>query len=393
MGGSGSDLVSGEYNGFEATTILGGQLPTLSSAKFAGNFIIEVRPIGVNSDFITPRQELGGILGVGCDDGNSQHAGAGVTGYGSPSQGVGVVGKGGQDFTYNNNQIEKGAGGIGVNGIGGNGFKTGNEDVSPGTGVLGQGGAPAVPLNPGGAGVLGVAGGATVPPFQNSAGVGVFGTGQRAALSNLGNSPAGPGVVGQGGYPLGGPGGGGVVGVAGGAGIPSFQESLDIGVFGTGPKAGVYGVSSGSGTGVFGTSNSGTGVNGTSNSGVGVSGSSPTGIGVEGLSNIGPGVAGGSTNGPGVFGNSGNGPGVSGLSSNNRGGIFASSHFAQVKMEPSKTPMAVSGNPPKLRPAITGEPGDLLAVTVPPAAGGPPISSLWFYTGDPASPWKEVSLT
>ena len=153
----------------------------------------------------------------------------------------------------------------------------------------------------------------------------------------------------------------------------SWNFGLDIGVFGTGPKSGVYGVASGTGTGVTGTSTGGAGVNGQSNSGYGVYGTSPTGIGVIGQSN--------------------SGPGVSGLSSTNRGGTFASSHFAQIKLEPSKTPMAVSGNPPKLRPAITGESGDLLAVTVTPAAGGPPITSLWFYTGDPVTPWKEVSLT
>jgi len=384
--GSGSDLVSGQYNGFEKTTTLGAQLPTLSTVKFNGDFIVVVTPIGVNGDWITPRQTLNGILGVGCDDGDPQHAGGtGVTGYGSPDQGIGVVGKGGQDFTYNNSQFEKGAGGIGVNGIGGTGFSTPNEIVNPGTGVVGQGGEPALPPNPGGAGVVGVAGGATVPPFQNSAGIGVFGSGQRAVVSSLGNSPAAPGVVGQGGDPLSGPGGGGVVGVAGGIGIPSFQESLDIGVFGTGPRVGVSGVPSGTGTG--------TGVNGTSSSGAGVNGASNSGSGVAGSSGTGTGVFGRSTNGPGVVGNSINGPGVNGFSTTNRGGIFASTDFAQVQLEPSKTPMAVSGNPPKLRPAIKGVPGDLLAVTVTPAAGGPPITSLWFYTGDPATPWKEVSLT
>ena len=230
--GSGDDLVSGQYNGFESTTILGGQLPTLSSAMFAGDFIVEVTPIGVNSDFISPRQQLGGILGVGCDNGSSQHAGAGVTGYGSPSQGIGVVGYGGnrgENFTFNNTQTEPGAGGIGVNGIGGKGLGNPPGGVPPGTGVLGQGGDPASPPNAGGAGVVGVAGGAgtTAPPFQDSAGSGVFGTGQRAGVSSLGNSPAGPGVVGHGGDPFSGPGGGGVVGVAGGVGIPIFQESLD----------------------------------------------------------------------------------------------------------------------------------------------------------------------
>jgi hypothetical protein len=75
-----------------------------------------------------------------------------------------------------------------------------------------------------------------------------------------------------------------VVESTGGYGIIG-TSTTNVGVWGLGPTAGVFGQdSSGAGKGVYGLSPSGLGVYGLSTSGIGVEGTSTTGVGVEGLS-------------------------------------------------------------------------------------------------------------
>jgi hypothetical protein len=304
------DVLAGDYTGAQSTTTLGAQLPD-PNIGFNGSSILVVTPIGTNTDGLTPRQQLNGIVGVGCDAGFPAPGGVGVTGLGSPNQGTGVVGQGGIALTFNNSQTEVGAGGIGVNGIGGAGLSTATESVEPGPGVLGQGGTPGANQAPG-AGVVGLAGGLPVPPANISEGVGVFGQGTRAGVVGLGPE----GVIGQG---------------------------NTTGVSGIGRSAG---------------------------------------------------VAGTSTAGDGVAGASGRGTGVHGKSELDRGGRFESVRAPQVQLTPARipVPMKAGGIPSILRPAIPGVAGDLLAVTHP-NADGVPVTTLWFHTsGDPLTPWRQVSL-
>ena len=182
-----ADLQSATYNGFEATTTLAAQLPDSSNVGFDGDYIVKVQPLGTNSDGLSPYQMLGGILGQGCDGGPP--GGVGVTGYGSPTQGTGVLGKGGVGFDFNEG-FRHGAGGVGVNGIGGDG-SSGNAVVAPGTGVLGQGGKAHFGEEPG-AGVVGVSGDNTpIPDAAATSGRGgVFASGINPQLRLIPFTPS-----------------------------------------------------------------------------------------------------------------------------------------------------------------------------------------------------------
>ena len=216
------------------------------------------------------------------DNGPGNPGGAGVTGIGGPNQGTGVIGKGGADDPV------FGSGGIGVSGKGGRAEAPGIEPgVDPGVGVFGQGGlqddAANITNQPHAPGMIGVAGNAPLPPFQATGGAGVFGQGANAVRKTVtppggtpnvsGPASPGPGVLGKGalqtqdGAASGNP-SPGVIGLAGDAAFPPFDEASNAGVYGKG-NTGVIGVAGkdigmnianpGFGIGVLGASNADTG--------------------------------------------------------------------------------------------------------------------------------------
>jgi hypothetical protein len=240
---SGDDIVAGQITTAEKTTDLVGALPNPPNVPFDGDAIFIVVP---QQGELAPHQTLDGIHGFGTNGGVQQGSlgGTGVAGFGGPNQGTGVLGKGGAFLN--------GFGGIGVDGRGGNGsvLSLGRISTDPGTGVTGRGGLQdefETTGRPHAAGVVGVAGNGPFPSFMDSGSVGVVGQGGNADRKkvNINKVPgtAGPKAPGVGVLGIGatqsddgvvnGPGGAGVVGVAGGvANLPSMDDYGDAGVFG-----------------------------------------------------------------------------------------------------------------------------------------------------------------
>jgi hypothetical protein len=243
---SGDDIVAGQVTTCETTTDVVGALPNPPDVPFNGPVIFRVGP---QQGELRPQATLDGIYGLGFNGPVPSPGGTGVTGFGGPNQGTGVLGRGGGAFN--------GSGGIGVDGHGGNVPLLDFITIDPGIGVIGRGGLQG-PLEttgkPHGAGVVGIAGNGPGPSFMASGSVGVFGQGGNADRKSVtvNNVPgtAGPkdpgiGVLGIGGTQsddghVHGPGGPGVVGVAGGAALPSAGTLADTGVFGTGGVGGVF---------------------------------------------------------------------------------------------------------------------------------------------------------
>jgi hypothetical protein len=230
---SGDDIVAGQVTTCEKTTDVVGALPDPPNVQFNGTVIFRVGP---QQGKLRPEQTLDGIYGLGFNGPGLSPGGTGVIGFGGPHQGTGVVGKGAGAFN--------GFGGVGVAGEGGNGRHFANP-VDPGTGVIGTGGVEdqfETTGRPHGAGVLGIAGNGPFPSFMDSGSVGVFGQGGNADRKSVTGGTAGPkdpgiGVLGRGGTQSDegrahGPGGPGVVGVPGGAALPSMDDFGDTGVFG-----------------------------------------------------------------------------------------------------------------------------------------------------------------
>jgi hypothetical protein len=263
---NGDDIEIGAITSGESTTFLNAQVDNDDGETFNGDVIFQVGPHGAPR--YRPKRTLTGILGLGNSPGGFQGGGTGVAGVGGTEEGTGVHGMGGG--------VGNGAGGIGVHGAGGHGNAAfPNFTTLPGPGVIGQGGK----LKPGyegstpmgyGAGVIGVAGstGLPVPPFQETSNVGVFAQGAGSGELNpdgkaVGPADPGPGVLGRGGVRADGSAranGAGVVGIVGGAGVPSASDTIGVGVLG---KADV-------GTGVEGRAMQGPGVKATCDRGNGV---------------------------------------------------------------------------------------------------------------------------
>jgi hypothetical protein len=224
-----------------------------------------------------------GVLGQGGQ--GPQTGGPGVAGFGAPTSGVGVFGRGGVPGPQGE------PGGPGVKGVGGGNSSSDNADGvqgfgsgtfsgvagfgggNSGNGVFGLGGGPGQPGEPAGPGVKGIGGGN--PNADNADGVQGFGRGTFSGVAGFGGDNSGSGVFGLGG----GPGGPGVRGI--GAGGPITVP------FG---PAGVYGQGGANGDGVQGVGNgvSTAGVRGTGSFGVhGIAGpnNGDTAVYAEGHSN------------------------------------------------------------------------------------------------------------
>lgn len=209
--------------------------------------------------------------------GTALNGGAGVTGVGGASRGYGMLGRGGP-----------------MKQVGQTPPTTNSPELLPGAGVQARGGDFSVDVGNAdsnssrgghGPGVIAVAGGVIAPDKQwrpapeFASNVGVFGLGGNkvtqqtevtGATIPLGPDFAGAGVVGLGGRSLAadvgeepspdrGPGGPGVVGIAGGIGAPDRDEQVGVGVLGWADTAvGVKGRSFGD-AGVSGHSVKGTG--------------------------------------------------------------------------------------------------------------------------------------
>jgi hypothetical protein len=246
---SGDDIQAGRITAAEETTHLIAQIPTGDHPPpFDGDIILEVSP--QQAGVTKPEQTLNAILGKGGNGPIPSPGGTGVTGIGGPNQGTGVIGRGGGD--------DQGQGGIGVIAKGGSVLLP----VNPGEGVFAQGGHQDDVFNvtnqPHAAGVVGVAGGTPPPTFAVTGGVGVFGQGGNADRKSVtadgkpavsGPAAPGPGVLGRGatqsldGAVQPGP-SAGVIGLAGDAGFPPFDEVANTGVYGKGTN-GVIGVGGG----------------------------------------------------------------------------------------------------------------------------------------------------
>lgn len=235
----------------------------------------------------------------------------------------------------------------------------------------------------------------------------------------------------------------GIRGVAHGHGRGILgQADGNAGVRGEGPT-GVHGEGQGgAGIGVSGVSNGGVGVSGESatgvgvtgvSSGIGVSGTSAASVGVVGVSNgtgtepigvqgfadaqTGIGVQGSSSRGTGVFASSGEGTGlvasstagiaVNARSDGDRGGVFASTVTAQVRLIPHAPVEQLPTEPLNVfalnakghettLPSVARI-GDLFCTSMKPAVGADkPVGALWFCIrdGDATDPahWCEVLL-
>jgi hypothetical protein len=376
--GSGQSIETGRTNREEGRTILWAQVPP-GQPNFNGPaiFIAEVAKDAEDpddyedGDTFIPSNQFHGIIATGWSGGSaSQFGGApgahGVVARGGRNQGTGVFGLGGGAPEPGSG----GFGGIGVHGLGGpqEEFFT-DPGNPPGAGVVGQGGRQPDNNNreqlPHAAGVIGIGGGfgrnkdlLPAHPLSETGGVGVYGQGAEATVTQVSpvdatgstvpgpNVPSGPltpgaGVLGRGGVPIPprGPVAAGVVGLAGGVPIPSISETGDNGVFGRGP--------------------------------VGVRGQTDGGAGVHGVADTG------------------------------RGGLFTSARSAQVRLDPQPAgttfPPPISVSPTALPVAEEGVAlpkdglgGDLLALT-----DDQRQCTLWFCVrGSGAGPaqWAQVLL-
>jgi hypothetical protein len=258
--GSGSDLISGQDNGFEKTTTMVGQTTDDPvPPPFDGDVIFQV--VGFKSGTLHGlNQTCAAIRGHGTNGVSPLTiGGAGVWGMGGPNAGTGVLGQGGQGDPF------EAAGGIGVHGQGGPSIDLPDFELinEPGIGVLGEGGLGNGNVldphfHPNAPGVVGVAGGTNVPALGTTQNAGVVGSSSTGigvkGISDKfdgvrGESATSVGVFGQG--DTGVEGSGTRNGVLGTGDIAVYGLGKTTGVYGTGPT-GVYGASSSEGlAGVF----------------------------------------------------------------------------------------------------------------------------------------------
>jgi len=394
---TGEDLVAGRTNRAEERTIFWADVaPGEPNYNGPAILIAEVAKDYDNSEWDKsdyedgengrPFNQVNGIMATawsGDVPPGGSPGGTGVIGRGGRNEGTGVQGLGGGTPEKDSG----GAGGIGVHGIGGFQaefpfplFWNPSSPPPPGAGLVGQGGRQSPSSNllqlPHAAGVIGIGGGMglgfdALPShtLMQTGGVGVYGQGaelttrmvfpptppgQPDPTTKVPSGPLAPGfgVVGRGGVataPSSGI-GAGVVGLAGGVAIPSFNSTGGVGVFGQG-NLGV------SGTGSL----------------IGVKGVSATTVGVQGETDTGTGVVGSADKG-------------------GRGGMFLSDKSAQLQLFPHSIPVAKpdfklatptelsgTGIPQALPKA--GSSGDLLAIdSVTQAATDAPVvktCTLW----------------
>lgn len=254
------------------------------------------------------------------------------TGYAidaSSQNNVGVHGSGLQAGVRGDSTATSGSGVYGVDAVGtgvvGSGYVAGVEGVSTGlgSGVIG---------NTNNLGYYGVNG-------NNSAGVGVFGSGT-TGVTGVASSASGYGVSGR--------------------------NPTGVGVYGSGQTSGVTGTSSStSGVGVQGINTSAIGINGvggfigvtgssSSPYGYGVGGSNPTGIGVFGSSTSAAAVEGASSSGAGVVGTSQTGIGVQGSTASNTSFAISGTNTTPDAGSPSSSYGAVYGNSPNKGSGVVG---------------------------------------
>ena len=389
---SGDEIVAGDITSGESTTFLNGQGPSEADVGFGGDVIFQVGPhIGGALQPINPT--LHAIRGTGFGSG-----GVGVIGAGSETLGIGLHGEGFEGVVGQCNTPTGGPLAVGVRGVGASspGGTPDSPGPDPSAGVLGEGGRQNDVENTArashGAGVVGVAGASPfqnqpprpLPPFEETAHVGVFGLGgdaeRRGSIPGVpgvsGPENPGPGVLGHGGMfrdeisgDLTFTDGPGVAGISGRMPIPPLKDMLNgIGVFGLGTNIGVEAVGGPTGVRAYGTD-----------------------AGVRAL---------------------GEDAGVRGVSGGEqgRGGIFASTHQAQVQLEPQQrptTPEPLEGHTPLVLPTVEppaelpvdGRAGDLVATrSVINDESGDPRSraTLWFCArgqdADASASWREVLM-
>lgn len=327
---SNEDLVAGRVNRFNDTT-------TFWAQDFPGDGLFDIEPwqgdamlrVGWAPDQVpswAPDRErrvppIDGIVGTG--EADSPDAATGVVGLGSRRGGTGVIGCAGRphgsglptddpyaeaDEPYRQlESLRRSTEGTGVYGVGRYSYPTGGHLPTPGTGVVGIGGGIVDPASPIGAGVAGYAG------FSDQT-------------------------------------------------VPKSADSLNCGVYGSGP-AGVVGMGYVSNrTGFLGPPPTG------------VRGSAVSGIGVRGEVKSGTGISGESEHGDGVRGTSNSAAGVEGYSDKGRGGVFGSGHVAQLSLVPAPTngaafdtrpvtPNAVVVEGQRVRLPADGRPGDLMMLS------------------------------
>jgi len=334
------------------------------------------------------------VFAVGVDGGNNpllaldafsaegSMQGTGVMGFGGPSAGTGISGKGGNA-------------GTGVSGKGGHGGKgveaTGGDAQGgdPGSGVEAVGGLSdrvrgpeptGNNRNPNAPGVVATSGGSSQSTTLADTGgnVGVFGQGGDWVDETkndgthtdfiVGSSFAGAGVVGRGGVHMkNSQANGAVVRATDGAGAPEPGSAGIVGIAGglTMPQPEAY-----FNAGVFGQSGTGHGVSGLSTNGIGVNGVSTTNAGVSGTNLVNRRIP--TTSPFSVYA-----AGVFGFAPENPGGLFMSANAAQVRL----FPLFLDGTP-----TIVGSVGDLLATI-----DGENSAHLWFCTKDGPDNWQPIA--
>src|SRR5262245_4221363 len=366
---SGDDIQAGRTNRAQSTTFLVGEIPEAHDVGFNGTAVLNVQSDPFDNH---PLTALNGISGHGFKEGTGvigrggDVSGTGVMGVGGGISGVGVSGNGGAEDTgvtaSGGAADASGQPGIGVEAVGGLSDRTRGPDPTGDNrgpnapGVVATSGPQPTP------GVVPTSVGSSQPtPLAQTGNVGVFGQGgdQVDEIKNdgthtdfmVGPSFAGAGVVGRGGVRMKNsqangtvvratdaagnpePGSAGIVGIAGGLPMPSPSAYFNAGVFGQ----------------------------------------SATGHGVSGQSTNGPGVSGVNLSSDPAA----SAPGALGSADANRGGIFVSTHRAQVRLQPQR----LDGTP-----TIAGLAGDLLATI-----DGENNARLWFCTKDGPDNWQLIA--